>query len=97
MSSTKSNQTQTLVCEQQDWEERSPIGGLDARYNSDENKQIAPRREQEQVTAQSGSQSDHGGAPAVRLDMDLDMEIELKAKIKGDVTLAILDDKSKQS
>ncbi|KAK4639972.1 hypothetical protein QC761_0113830 [Podospora bellae-mahoneyi] len=36
------------------------------------------------------------GAPAVRLEMDLDVNIELKGKIKGNVTVAILEDEKRQ-
>ncbi|KAK4164028.1 hypothetical protein QBC43DRAFT_53368 [Cladorrhinum sp. PSN259] len=93
-SSTDSTENQTLTRAQPDGKRKSQLGGLDATYDSSETKQIAPRQEQQQqVTSQSRSQS---GAPAVRLDMDLDMEIELKAKIKGDVTLSIIDDNKKQ-
>lgn len=62
---------------------------LKAPTLGDENQVSSPQQHQVSERPQIGT--GRGGALAVRLEMNLHVDIQLKAKIKGVITLAILD------
>ncbi|KHE79671.1 hypothetical protein GE21DRAFT_1035228 [Neurospora crassa] len=70
----------------------SYLGSSPDRGDSNVIQQYQPQRlQQQQQSVQGTTRGSRSGALAVRLDMDLDIDLQLRAKIKGEITLSILE------